>query len=75
MQTNTNKYKLNLRVDWEETKEKLKEVHTELTDDDLEFAPGKVEEMLDRVGKRIGKNREETRAWIESVAYNDGIAS
>ena len=75
MQTNTNRYRLDLRVDWEEAKEKLKEVNNELTDEDLDFPPGEVETMLDRVGKRIGKNRDETRAWIESVAYNNGIAS
>jgi uncharacterized protein YjbJ (UPF0337 family) len=60
---------------WEEVKEKLKEVNLDLTDEDLEYQPGQEEILLERLSSKLGKNKEETRALIESVSYNSGIAS
>jgi uncharacterized protein YjbJ (UPF0337 family) len=40
------------------TKGKLKEKWAKLSDDDLQFAEGKQEEMLGRIQKRTGESRE-----------------
>ncbi|MDO9376468.1 MAG: CsbD family protein [Bacteroidota bacterium] len=66
---------LKLEAPWEEVKEKLKEVHADLTDEDLEYAPGQEQQLLERVSKIIGKDIAATKGWIESVSFNKNIAS
>ena len=66
---------LKLEAPWEEVKERLKEVHADLTDEDLAYEPGKEQELLERVSKIIGKDIAATKGWIESVSFNDNIAS
>lgn len=66
---------LKLSEPWEEVKEKIKESNIELTDEDLEYTPGKEYELLERLSKKLNRSPEEIRAWIESVSYNKGIAS
>ncbi len=68
-------YDLKLDAPWEEVKEKLKEVHVDLTDADLIYEPGNELELLERVSHKINKDIFETKAWIESVSSNKGIAS
>ncbi|UAY52197.1 CsbD family protein [Ferruginibacter albus] len=68
-------YNLKLERPWEEVKEKLKEADSELSDEDLKYEPGKENELLGRVGKKIKKSIDETKKWIESVAGNEGKAS
>ena len=58
---------LNLKAPWEEVKEKLKEADVELTDQDLEYTPGKEDELLTRLQEKLGKSKEAIRSWIESV--------
>ena len=60
---------------WPETKEKLKENNAELTDEDLVYHPGREEELLVHLGKKMNRSREEIRSWIESVSANKGKAS
>ena len=48
---------LNLQAPWEEVKEKLKEADVELTDQDLEYTPGKEDELLTRLQKKLGKSK------------------
>ena len=67
--------KLRLSNSWEEVREKLKETNIDLTDEDLEYEPGKEKELLERVAKVIGKDIAATKAWIESVSFNQDIAS
>jgi hypothetical protein len=68
-------YQLNLEAPWKEVKEKLKEVEMELTDADLEYQPGKEKELLERLSKKMKRDVPAIKAWIESVSYNNGIAS
>ena len=66
MSTNKNKTKQNeiimttleIKGDWNITKGKLKQKWAKLTDDDLQYAEGKQEEMLGRIQKRTGETRE-----------------
>jgi uncharacterized protein YjbJ (UPF0337 family) len=49
---------LEIKGDWNVTKGKLKQKWAKLTDDDLQFAEGKQEELLGRIQKRTGETRE-----------------
>ena len=48
---------LEIKGDWNITKGKLKQKWASLTDDDLQFAEGKVEEVFGRIQKRTGASR------------------
>ena len=49
---------LEIKGDWNITKGKLKQKWASLTDDDLQYADGKCEELLGRIQKRTGETRE-----------------
>jgi uncharacterized protein YjbJ (UPF0337 family) len=66
---------LKLETDWEEVKEKLKEINTDLTDEDLVYQPGHEEDMLTRLAKKLHRTPDEIKGWIESVSFNKGKAS
>ena len=65
---------LKLEAPWEEVKERLKENDSRITDADLEYEPGKEEELLDRLGKIMNKPHNEVIAYIESISFNKGLA-
>lgn len=69
------KINLDLATPWEEVKEKIKESNIELTDQDLEYTPGRANELLDHLSKKMNRRPEDIRSWIESVSANKGIAS
>ncbi len=56
--------KLEMKGNWNEIKGKLKQKYAQLTDDDLQFAEGKEDELLGRMQQRLGKNKEELRREI-----------
>jgi uncharacterized protein YjbJ (UPF0337 family) len=58
--------KLQFKGSWNEVKGKLKQKYGQLTDNDLEFAEGKDDEMLGRLEKRLGKTKEDLRREIEA---------
>ena len=66
--------KLNLQSSWEEVKERMKENDHTLTDDDLEYEPGKEEELIERLQKRMNKTREQIIAYVESISSNADLA-
>jgi hypothetical protein len=66
---------LKLEAPWEEVKEKLKEVNLDLTDEDLVYQPGREQEMLNRLSKKLHRSPDEVKGWIESVSFNKGKAS
>jgi len=66
---------LKLEAPWEEVKEKLKEVNTDLTDEDLVYQPGQEQDMLNRLAKKLHRSTEAVKVWIESVSFNKGKAS
>jgi len=70
-----NNYHLNLEAPWNKVKERIKEVHADLTDADLVYEPGHEKELLERLSKKLHRNMEDVKGWIESVSHTDGIAS
>ena len=54
---------LEIKGDWNITKGKLKEKWGALTDNDLQYAEGKQDELIGRIQKRTG----ETRAAVEKA--------
>ena len=60
-------WKLNLKGNWNEIKGKAKTEYADLTDDDLLYEEGKDDELLGRLQKKIGKTKEDVKAWIESL--------
>jgi hypothetical protein len=44
---------------WNEKKEKLKQKYAIITDKDLRFSDGKEKEMIEMLGYKLGKTKEE----------------
>jgi hypothetical protein len=65
---------LKLKSPWEDVKEKMKENDLLLTDEDLDYSPGKEEELLQRLEKKMDKSREQVIAYIESIASNTRLS-
>ena len=68
------KTQLKLEAPWSEVKEHIKEANFNLTDEDLDFEPGEEDKLLERLSGKMGKSKQDVKAWIESVSYNKGIA-
>lgn len=51
--------KLQIKGNWNELKGKIKQKYAKLTDDDLTYVEGKEDELLGRLQKRTGKERQE----------------
>ena len=66
---------LKLEAPWEQVKEMLKEVNTDLTDEDLEYDSRQSNLLLERLSRKLNRSPEEIRTWIESVSHNKGKAS
>jgi len=65
---------LRLQSPWETVKERMKENDINLTDADLEYEPGKEEELIQRLEKVMNKPRQQVIAYIESISANEGMA-
>lgn len=52
---------------WNEKKEKLKQDYPTITDNDLLFQEGKEKEMLEMLGYKLGKSKEELRNIIDTI--------
>ena len=65
---------LNLEAPWEKVKERMKESNVDLTDADLEYEPGKEDELLARLEKILHKSSPEIIAYIESISSNKDLA-
>lgn len=48
-----------LQGNWSQIKGKLKQKHSKLTNDDLEYVEGKEEELLNRLEAKLDKSRTE----------------
>ena len=53
--------------DWIEQSKQLKEKFSTLTDNDLKLEEGQEKEMLERVGNRLRKNREEVLNILKEI--------
>ncbi len=60
-------WKLKLNGAWNDVKGKAKQAYGDLTDDDLKYEEGQDDELLGKIQKRLGKTKEEVKAWIESL--------
>ena len=67
--------KLNLNIPWGEVKEKLKEVNTDLTDEELYYNGDDATELIEDLAIKMQKSKEDIKAWIESVAFTKGVSS
>lgn len=65
---------LRLKAPWNEVKERMKENDSNLTDEDLEYIPGKEEELLRRLEKLMNKPRHQIIGYIESISSNENLA-
>ena len=69
-----NPISLKLQASWEEVKERMKENDINLTDEDLEYIPGKEEELIQRLEKIMNRSRDQVIAYIESISSNEHLA-
>ncbi|MEO6914667.1 MAG: CsbD family protein [Chitinophagaceae bacterium] len=60
-------WKLKLNGTWNDIKGKAKQAYGDLTDDDLKYEEGQDDELLGRIQKKLGKTKEEVKAWIEGL--------
>jgi len=67
--------KLKLQAEWSEVKERLKENNIELTDDDLQYEPGKDNELLERLQEKNEQDQSRNQDLLESISYNKPQAS
>jgi uncharacterized protein YjbJ (UPF0337 family) len=56
-----------VKGNWNEQKGKLKQKFGFVTDDDLIFEEGKVDEMLGRLQIKLGKTKDELREFIAGI--------
>jgi hypothetical protein len=61
---------LKLGSPWPVVKERLMENDLSLTEEDLEYEPGREEELLERLHEKMHKSKEQIQAYIESVSFN-----
>ena len=65
---------MRLHAPWHDVKEQMKEHNMELTDEDLEYEPGREEELFSRLASKLGASRAQIKALIESISSNKGMA-
>ena len=56
-----------LKGQWNVIKGKLKQQYADLTDDDLVYEEGQEDELLGRLQKKLGKTKEEARAFLDNL--------
>ncbi len=59
---------LEIKGDWNVIKGKLKQKWAKLTDDDLQYAEGKQDELLGRIQKITGETREAVQKAIKDAS-------
>jgi uncharacterized protein YjbJ (UPF0337 family) len=63
--------KLEMKGNWNIAKGKIKQKWASLTDDDLQFAEGKEDELIGRIQKRTGETREAVERALNDIADSD----
>jgi uncharacterized protein YjbJ (UPF0337 family) len=58
---------LNLDKNWSQKRKRLKEKYADLTDDDLTYVAGEEDKLIDRIHRRLGTSREETRNMLRKI--------
>jgi uncharacterized protein YjbJ (UPF0337 family) len=49
---------------WNEHKDRLKQKFSDLTDQDLEFEPGRMDKMFEKLKVKLGKSKEDMHKFI-----------
>ena len=57
-----------IKGNWNLIKGKIKQEYGDITDNDLQYAEGKEEELLGRLQKKMGKTKEEVKDYIDKIA-------
>ena len=65
---NTNTLALEIKGDWNIITGKLKQKWAKLTDDDLQFAEGKFEEVYGRIQKRTGETLDDVKKAVKEAS-------
>ena len=58
---------LEIKGDWNITKGKLKQKWAQLTDNDLQYAEGRQEELIGRIQKTTGETREAVEKALKEI--------
>ena len=58
---------LNLKGSWDEAKGKLKQQYAQLTDQDLDYAEGKGDELIGRLQQKLGKGKNEITKMLNDL--------
>ncbi len=66
---------LRLQSSWKETKEKLKEVNSDLAEEDLQYDADHPELLLNRLAAKMNRDVQQVKEWVESVSANRSKAS
>ena len=56
-----------IKGDWNVAKGKLKQKYGQLTDNDLTYEKGREDELVGRIQKRVGQNRDEVEKYVKQV--------
>ena len=56
-----------LKGNWEETKDRLKQDFSLINDNDLLFTDGRQDELIDRLQVKLGKTREEVLTLLSGL--------
>lgn len=59
--------KLKIQGDWNEAKGKLKQQYAQLTDEDLDYAEGKGDELVGRLQTKLGKAKHEVVKMLNEL--------
>ena len=56
-----------MKGNWNVMQGKLKQEYAELTDDDLQYAEGKEDEVIGKIQKKTGKAMSEIKSFIQGL--------
>jgi uncharacterized protein YjbJ (UPF0337 family) len=59
--------KLTFKGDWDQVKGRLKQKYGQLTDDDLVYSEGKVDELVGRLEKTLGVAKDKITKLISEI--------
>lgn len=62
--------KSELKVNWYRIKTKLKEKFPQLGENDLMYAEGKEDQLMEKIQQKTGKPRREIEQEIDSIIYS-----
>ncbi|MEP5254237.1 CsbD family protein [Winogradskyella rapida] len=58
-----------VKGNWNIAKGKIKQKWGEVTDDDLDYAEGKEDELVGRIQKRTGETKEKINSFLNDLKY------